>query len=185
MTQWHLRTRSTSYVVSALPDESGLVLDYWGPALAEGVDPAPWSEPERIVSFSAAADVQPLEYASDGQRHGAFSELLVDRGSGHTGASWTLLPDGVVAEHTDAGQTLMVPFQDETGTLRLELRFASSSRHDVIRRNATLHNGGAGTVELPRALYAAWNLPLGQHVHIEYLAGSWGREFQQRSTDLH
>ncbi|WP_460572877.1 alpha-galactosidase [Humibacter soli] len=185
MTQWHLRTRATSYVVSSLPDESGVVLDYWGPVLAEGVDSAPWSEPERIVSFSAAADVQPLEYASNGQRHGAFSELLVDRGSGHTGASWTLLPDGVSAHHTHSGQALTLPFQDETGTLRLELRFATSSQHDVIRRSATVHNQGDATVELTRAFSAAWNLPLGQHVHIDYLAGSWGREFQQRSTDLH
>jgi alpha-galactosidase len=187
--RWHLRTRGTSYVVSALADGSGLVLDYWGPAL-EGADNAldvvpAWDEPDRLVSFSARADAQPLEYASAGQRHASFSELLLDRGDGRTGARWTLVPDGVVHRARHAGDELIVPFVDETATLTLELRMRTSADHDVVRRSARLKNDGAAAIDLPRVFSAAWNLPLGQHVHVDYLAGAWAREFQCRSTEVH
>jgi alpha-galactosidase len=193
--RWHLRTRSTSYVVSALADGSGLVLDYWGPALegsgarrgtSEVLDVVPaWDEPDRVVSFSARADAQPLEYASAGQRHASFSELELDRGDGRTGARWTLVPDGVVYRAHDTGDELVVPFIDESAVLTLELRIRTSVDHDVIRRGARLLNNGGAAIDLPRTFSAAWNLPLGQHVRIDYLAGAWAREFQTRSTELH
>ncbi|GAB3609684.1 alpha-galactosidase [Humibacter ginsengiterrae] len=185
--RWHLRTRGTSYIVSVTPDGSGLVLDYWGPSISEdALDDIPqWNEPERFVSFSSAADVQPLEYASDGQRHASFSELLIDRGSGRTGARWSVVRDEVLSRRSDGGDELVVPFDEETGTLRLELRARTSREHDVIRRSARLVNRGADRIELPRMFSAAWNLPLGQDVHVDYLGGSWAHEFQRRSIDLH
>lgn len=186
--RWHLRARSTSYVVSALPDGSGLVLDYWGPtADADGLaDTVPsWDEPDRFVSFSAKADAQPLEYASAGQRHASFAELLVDRGDGRTGARWSVLSGEVVHRPRDGGDELVVPFADETGTLRLELMVRTSADHDVVRRSVRLRNRGTTAITLPRVFSAGWNLPLGQHVRIDYLAGSWAREFQHRATELH
>jgi len=185
--RWHLRTRSTSYLVGAPPDASGAVLDYWGPALTEqgAADLPAQAEPDRFVSFSSVADAEPLEYASDGQRHASFSELLVDRGAGRTGARWSLLADDVTYRTGEAGDRLLLPFGDETGTLRLELRFVTSRRHDVVRRGMSLDNTGTRPVELPRAFSAAWNLPLGQHVRVDYLGGTWAREFQTRSVELH
>lgn len=179
--QWVLRTRNTDYGVSVLPDGSGVVLDGWG---VHGGVLENWSEPERECGFTTAADVTPLEYASDGQRHGAFSELLVRRGAGHNGAAWTVKSDEIQFETKGAGDRLLVPLVDETADLRLELNFATSSRHDVVRRSIRLVNEGSTDIELPRAFSAGWNLPLGQRVHVDYLAGSWAREFQRRSVDL-
>lgn len=182
MTQWRLRTASTLYVVSLLRDRDGsgdgLALDYWGAATPEAVPE--WSEPERFVGFATAADAAPLEYASAGQRHVAFSELLVDRGDGRTGARWRVLADEV--RSTEA--SLDVPFADETGTLLLTLHYAVSPAHDVVRRSVTLTNSGETTIELRRAFSAGWNVPVGQSARIDYLAGAWAYETNRRSLDL-
>lgn len=180
-TQWELLTRRTAYVLSVLPDGSGLVPDHWGPQIG---NVPPWAEPERFAGFTTAADVTPLEYASDGQRHGAFSELLLERRNAYAGACWTVIPEQVEFTRTAAGDRLNVPLVDETGGLTLELRFQTSLSHDVVRRSITLSNRGVECVELSRAFSGAWNLPLGQKVRVDYLAGSWAREFQRRSIDL-
>ncbi|WP_246018193.1 alpha-galactosidase [Amnibacterium kyonggiense] len=125
------------------------------------------------------SDVSPLEFASDGQRHTAFAELLIDRGNGRTGARWTVLDDLAADSHR-----LTVPFIDETGTLRLELHYATSPEHDAVRRWVRLTNTGSEAVELRRAFSAGWNLPLGPHVRVEHLAGWWAGETRRRSTDL-
>lgn len=184
MSQWHLHTRRTSYALSLTADASGAVSDYWGPALAVGEDPAPWAEPDRFVGYAADADAQPLEYASDGQRHTAFSELLIDRGNSRTGARWML--HGEPRWRSDSsGDELELAFRDETGTLELVLGYRSSREHDVIRRWTRIANHGSDTVTLPRAFSAAWNAPVGQRVRVDYLAGSWAREFQERSAQVH
>lgn len=180
-TQWELRSRRTSYVVSALADGSGLVLDHWGPPVGTV---APWAEPDRYTGFTSAADVTPLEFASAGQRHGAFSELLLSRPVSYEGARWRLLADETVLDRTTAGDSLRAAFSDETGQLTLELRFQTSRDHDVVRRGMRLTNRGSEVVELGRAFSGGWNLPLGQRVRIHYLAGSWAREFQQHAVDL-
>ncbi|RMB61793.1 alpha-galactosidase [Tessaracoccus antarcticus] len=180
-TQWELQTRRTAYVVSVLPDGSGLVPDHWGPQMG---DVPRWAEPYRFSGFTTAADVTPLEYASDGQRHAAFSELLVARPDSYTGACWTVLPEEATLTRTSVGERLIVPLLDETGELTLELRFQTSLTHDVVRRSITMTNRGGEAVELSRAFSGAWNLPLGQKVRVDYLAGSWAREFQRRSIDL-
>ena len=178
--QWNMRTRTTCYVVSALQDGSGIVLDHWG----EVAEVAQWAEPDRITGFVTKADVTPLEYSSSGQRHAAFSELLLDRGDSYTGAAWTLLAEEV--ELTAAGDEslLVLPLADETGMLRLELSFTVSRRHDVVRRRVRLINKGPSSIQLQRAFSAGWNLPLGQQVRVNYLAGSWAHEFQRRSIEL-
>lgn len=184
--QWTLMTRACSYAVSVLPDGSGAVLDYWGATPRAG-SPVPieaWSEPNRVTGFVTAADVQPLEYASAGQRHAEFSELLVDRGNGYTGAAWRFR-EGEVRFVTDAsGDRLELPFMDETGTLRLTMVTVTRRDHDVVRRSIRLCNTGPGIVELPRVLSAGWNLPLGRRVRIDYLAGGWAHEFQPESIEL-
>ncbi|MBT2515980.1 alpha-galactosidase [Streptomyces sp. ISL-90] len=179
--QARLRTRTTEYVVSVLPDGSGLVLDHWG-ELVDGPVEA-WSEPDRIVSFATTADAAPLEFASAGQRHVQFSELLVDRGDGWLGAAWTLRGDLETVSSAD-GSRLTAEFADETGTLVLVLEYETSTRHDVVRRRMTVRNEGTTRIELPRAFSAGWNLPLGQAVHVDYLAGRWATEFQRRSIEL-
>lgn len=178
--QWRLRTKSTLYCLRMLPDSSGLVLDHWG----EPTEVPPWPDTEPAPVFALPADVLPLEYASNGQRAVSFSELLVDRGAGNTGAIWTVLPNEVRWTSEATGDLLVVPLRDETGDLRLELTYSTSQKHDVIRRRAALRNDGASPVELRRAFSAAWNLPLGQHVRVDYLAGAWAREFQPRSVEL-
>lgn len=183
--QWTLTTSSCSYAVSVLSDGSGAVLDYWGMTpVTGGVRFEPWSEPDRMVGFVTAADVQPLEYASAGQRHVEFGELLVDRGDGSTGASWTFRAEEASFTSDGSGDRLELPFDDETGTLRLTLVTATRRDHDVVRRNIRIRNAGSGAVELPRVLSAGWNLPLGRRARIDYLAGAWAHEFQPESIDL-
>ncbi|WP_306893769.1 glycoside hydrolase family 36 N-terminal domain-containing protein [Agromyces albus] len=145
-TQARLRTRTTEYVVSVLPDGSGLVLDHWG-ELVDGPVEA-WSEPDRIVSFATTADAAPLEFASAGQRHVQFSELLVDRGDGWLGAAWTLRGELETVSSVD-GTGLTAEFADETGTLVLVLEYETSTRHDVVRRRMTVRNEGTTRIELP------------------------------------
>lgn len=180
--QARLRTRTTEYVVSVLPDGSGLALDHWGEPIDGPVEA--WSEPDRMVSYATTADAAPLEFASAGQRHVQFSEMLVDRGDGWLGAAWTLRGE-LESVSSVEGSRLSAEFADETDTLALTLEYETSTRHDVVRRRMTLRNDGATRIELPRAFSAAWNLPLGQAVHVDYLAGRWATEFQRRSIELH
>jgi alpha-galactosidase len=180
--QARLRTRTTEYAVSVLPDGSGLVLDHWGEPIDGPVEA--WSEPDRIVSYATTADAAPLEFASAGQRHVQFSELLVDRGDGWFGAAW-MLRGGLETVSSADRSRLTAEFADETDTLVLALEYGTSSRHDVVRRRMTLRNEGTTRIELPRAFSAGWNLPLGQAVVVDYLAGRWATEFQRRSIELH
>ncbi|HEY4269704.1 MAG TPA: alpha-galactosidase [Galbitalea sp.] len=181
--QWTLATRSSEYIVSLLPDGSGLVLDHWGAPAFGGVEP--WSEPTRFPQYRLPADVAPLEYATAGQRHTAFSELLIDRGDSLTGAAWTVETSGIRFDDGVDGATLHVPFADETGELRLTLSTATDAGTDVVRRWMALDNlSQTRTVELPRVFSAGWSLPVGQLARIHYLAGAWAQEFQPQQLDL-
>ena len=179
--QWTLRTAASEYVVSLLPDDSGLVLDHWGIPVPDGVPS--WSEPERFPQYRLPADVAPLEYATAGSRQTGFSELLIDRGDSLTGAAWLVESAGILFE--DGGHSLAVPFRDETGDLRLTLHTVTTRSTDVVRRWITLENlGGDGRVELGRAFSAGWALPVGQRSRVHYLAGAWAQEFQPQQLDL-
>jgi alpha-galactosidase len=179
--QWTLRTATSAYVVSLLPDDSGLVLDHWGAPVADGVPP--WSEPTRFPQYRLPADVAPLEYATAGQRQTAFSELLIDRGDSLTGATW-LAETTQIRFDPEAG-SLSVPFRDETGELRLTLHTATTPTTDVVRRWVSLENlGTQRSVELRRAFSAGWPLPVGQRARVNYLAGAWAQEFQPQQLDL-
>ncbi|HMH57725.1 MAG TPA: alpha-galactosidase [Galbitalea sp.] len=178
--QWTLRTTTSEYVVSLLPDDSGLVLDHWGVPVPGGLPP--WSEPDRHPQYRLPADAAPLEYATAGQRHTGFSELLIDRGDSLTGAAWLAETAGILFDQQ--ASSLSVPFRDETGTLRLTLHTTTSQATDVVRRWITLENLGEGTIELPRAFSAGWSLPVGQRSRVHYLAGAWAQEFQPQHLDL-
>jgi alpha-galactosidase len=178
--QWTLRAASSEYVVSLLPDDSGLVLDHWGTPVPGGI-PA-WSEPDRFPQYRLPADVAPLEYATAGQRQTAFSELLIDRGDALTGATWLAEVEGILFDRQ--ASSLSVPFRDETGDLRLTLHTTSSKASDVVRRWITLENHGANPIELPRAFSAGWSLPVGKKARLYYLAGAWAQEFQPQRLDL-
>ena len=184
--QWTLPTASGQYVVSLLPDSSGLVLDHWGATIDDGVEP--WSEPDRRDQYRLPADAAPLEFATAGQRHVGFSELLIDRGDSLTGAAWHCSdPDGSSVEviRADGRTALAVSFEDERGELRLTLRVATDDLHDVVRRSIRLDNiSDARTVTLPRAFSAGWALPVGQTATVRYLAGRWAEEFTPKSIDL-
>ena len=181
--QWTLPTATSEYTVSLLPDGSGLVLDRWGAPVDGPVEP--WAESDRFASFATAADFAPLEYASAGQRHMTFSELLVDRGDSRNGASWTCDESSIRFTTIDGATNLEVPFIDETGSLHLALSYATTSDHDVVRRSTTITNHSADvTVTLPRAFSGGWNVPVGQRARIEYLAGTWSNEFNRRHIDL-
>ena len=178
--QWALRTATSEYIVSLLPDDSGLVLDHWGSPVPGGV-PA-WSEPDRFPQYRLPADVAPLEYATAGHRQTAFSELLIDRGDSLTGATWRAEIDDILFDSQES--SLSVPFRDETGDLRLTLHTRSSRTTDVVRRWIALENLGASGIELTRAFSAGWSLPVGQHGRVHYLAGAWAQEFQPQQLDL-
>ena len=169
-TQWRLPTARGEYVVSLSEDRAGLVLDHWGAAIP---GPVPrWSEPERPYQHRLPADAMPLEYASAGHRHTGFSELLVDRGElGPTGARFQF-----VAARQENGR-LEVDFADVPGALALTLTTVTAAEHDVVRRWVTITNTGAETVWLPRALSAAWSIPVGRTARVTGYAGSWSREF--------
>ncbi|MGQ7312352.1 alpha-galactosidase [Microbacterium arabinogalactanolyticum] len=175
-----LRTARTQYSISITEDGHDVVLDHWGVPLGDA--PA-YSQLERIISHVTEPDVLPVEFASAGRRHTAFSELLVERADGGTGALWTFDPGPRVTSGGD-GDELLLTAVDETGSLRLELRYRTSTAHDVVTRSATVVNDGTAIVTLPRAFSAGWNLPIGQRARVDYLAGSWAREFQRRSLDL-
>jgi alpha-galactosidase len=180
--QWRLRTQTGEYAVSVLPDGSGLVLDHWGELIA-GDLPA-WSEPDQRIVFATPSDFAPLEYASAGQRHVTFSELLIDRGNSLDGASWSVDYGAARLTRNGSGDSLEVPFLDEAQAIRLTLIVSTSSSHDVVRRHVRVLNLSNDTISLPRAFSAGWNIPLGQAVRVEYLAGSWSHEFQRRHVDL-
>jgi alpha-galactosidase len=180
--QWTLPTANAEYVVSLLPDGTGLVLDHWGRPTG-GVEP--WSEPHRKDQYRLPADVAPLEYATAGHRHTAFSELLVDRGDSLTGAIWAADEPNILFSSTGEGASLVVPFTDETGDLRLTLRTATSTSHDIVRRSVVVENVSPDReVTLPRAFSAGWALPVGQRSRVHYLAGAWAQEFQPNHVDL-
>ena len=178
--RWLLRTRSTLYAVSALSDGSGIVLDHWAEAWDAPLSP----EPAGPIGFALPSDVMPLEYASDAQLAVSFPEMLIDHDDGTSGAVWAVAVDGTRFRSDAAGDLLEVLLRDERDELSLELSFATSRRHDVIRRHVSVCNGGADEVVLRRVFSAAWNPPVGQRVRVDYLSGAWGREFQRRSVDV-
>ncbi|MFC4137890.1 MULTISPECIES: alpha-galactosidase [unclassified Microbacterium] len=178
--QWTLRTARTRYVISLTEDGRNVLLDHWGPDIGEVPR---YAQPDRLVGHVTEVDVLPLEYASAGQRHTAFSELRVERADFGTGAIWSFDSTATVSEAAD-GDELVLSAVDESGALQLQLRYRTSGAHDVVTRSITISNGGADAVTLPRAFSAGWNLPVGQRVRLDYLAGSWAREFQRRSIDL-
>lgn len=178
--QWALRTARTQYVISLTADARSVVLDHWGAPL-ERVPR--YDQSERVLSHITDTDALPVEYASDGQRHTAFTELRVDRADSGAGAIWTFDPSAHVTTDAD-GDELVLTAVDETATLRLELRYRTDHAHDVVARRMVLVNDGPDAITLPRAFSAGWNLPVGQCARVEYLAGSWAREFQRRSVDL-
>lgn len=181
--QFTLPTAHSEYIVSVLPDGSGLVLDHWGVPVFGGVEP--WSEPAFFPVHRVVDDIAPLEYATAGQRHTAFSELHVDRGESLTGARWSVQDQGVRFESTDHGTDLSVPFIDELDELRLTLHTSTTTRTDVVRRWVTLDNlSPSRTVDLRRAFSAGWTLPVGGRARLHYLAGAWAREFQPQVIDL-
>lgn len=180
MGRWRLRTCRTEYVVSLLPDGDGLVTEYWG-AVTDAPPPPLQTDP--FPAFQHRMDSLPLEYASAGQRHSAFSELLVEREDG-AGTLWRVDLPAVEHAASGDGDRLDVPFDDESGTLRLTLHIATDPRHDVIRRWVTVSNAGSGTVALPRAFSAGWTVGTGRAARIHYLAGRWGQEMQRRSVAL-
>ncbi len=169
--QYRLETAHTVYVVSTV--EGGAVLDYWGPP-SSSVEM--WDEPERIVSLATADDHLPLELATQGQRHVAFSEVRVERPNGLSGAGWGSTPQSVrhgphELTMTHAGDGLL-----------LTTFWRTSAEHDVITRWFDITNTGTGDVWLPRALSAGWNIPIDAPIH--YLSGSWAREFQTQTIEL-
>jgi alpha-galactosidase len=178
--QWTLRSANSEYVVSLLPDDSGLVLDHWGSPLVDGTPP--WAEPVRFPQYRVPADVAPLEYATAGQRQTAFSELLIDRGNSLTGAAWKIDDEGVTFD--EDASSLAVAFLDETRQLRLTLCTSTTLTSDVVRRWVVLENLGSERVELRRAFSAGWALPVGQRARLHYLAGAWAQEFQPQHIDL-
>lgn len=181
--QFVLRTARSEYIVSLRPDGSGLVLDHWGIPLPGGVEP--WDEPHLFALHRTIDDLAPLEYASAGQRQTAFSELLVDRGDGRTGARWAVEYDGVQVTHTAEGDRLDVPFVDERAELRLVLSTVTDSRTDVVRRWVTVHNLSSNrTIKLRRVFSAGWALPIGRSPRIHCLAGAWAQEFQPQQLEL-
>jgi alpha-galactosidase len=181
--QFILPTAHSEYIVSLLPDGSGVVLDHWGAPAFGGVEP--WSEPTLFPLHRSPDDVAPLEYATAGQRHAAFSELLVDRGGSLTGARWSVREQGTRFETTGHATDLAVPFIDEREELRLTLHTSTTASTDVVRRWVTVENlSPSRTIELPRAFSAGWALPVGTNARLHYLAGAWAREFQPQVMDL-
>lgn len=169
--QYWLETASTHYVVSTV--DGGVVLDHWGP---KSSSIPMWTETDRVVSLATEDDLRPLEFATQGQRHTAFSELRIERPNGVNGSRWSLDADATKA----TSHELTLVFRDED--MELELMWRASPDHDVIRRWVRVTNHGSEPVFLPRALSAGWNVDL--RAPIQYLSGSWGREFQPQQLSL-
>lgn len=184
--QWALTTKRSSYVISMLDGDQGLVLDHWGASLPYDVVTR-WDEPDRSVQYRFFEDAAPMEYASMGARQTAFSELVVDRGSGSVGASWTWVPagtDGATLIEAEDVTTLRFDFTDETATLEMRQYLEVSTHHDVIRRWVSVSNHGAEPVTLDRVFSAGWSPPIHGTVRVHYLAGAWSQEFQPQDLVL-
>ena len=80
--QWTLRTARTNYVISLTADARSVVLDHWGAPLARVPR---YGQPQRVLSHVTETDVLPLEYASDGQRHGVHRVARRSRRRGYGG----------------------------------------------------------------------------------------------------
>ncbi|MBP2356056.1 alpha-galactosidase [Kribbella aluminosa] len=157
----------------------GLVLDYWGPTTLE----VPmWAPPDPMPDFETLADIAPLECTSNGTRHVHQSELLIDHGDGLLGSTWVF--DGHSLTE-DIESVLAVHMRDETGSLRLTLHTAVRPDSDVVRRWSTIHNVSADrAVTLRRAWSGGWSVNAPHGARLSYLAGAWGREFDNLQVPL-
>ncbi|RZU53424.1 alpha-galactosidase [Krasilnikovia cinnamomea] len=176
---WILHTAQTTYAVSLAPDRGGLVLDFWGPATDGPV--TRWT-PENLPPFETAADIAPLEYATDGSRHIHHTEMRIDRGNGWFGARWSATSADLDA--TAQQSELTVTFTDESGTLQLVQHIRVRSDHDVVQRWIEITNHGSGAVRLDRVFSGGWTVPSRGGLRIRYLAGGWGHEFREHDLEL-
>ena len=174
-----LRTRTTSYWLAATESGSGLQAAGWGPS---GTAALAASEP-RLPGFDTPEDLIPHEYGVAGTRQVAESELLVRHSGGRSGVALRLAGEPELTR-TETGDTLLARLCDAARTLQVDLRWRTSSEHDVVLRSASITNTGDGPVELGRALSGAFNIHLPGGAMIDALAGGWCEEFSPVRTTL-
>lgn len=178
--KWVLNTATTTYAVSLAPDESALLLDYFGPR-AESV-PA-WEQPDLPPVMSTIPDYAPVEYAALGTRNVHGSELIVEFEDGARGSRFRY------ADHTfdeAEGEThLSVRFVDEQG-LEMVQHVLVRAASDVVERWVVLRDvrEAGGPIRLARAFSGAVCVQASYGVRLDYLAGAWMREHQPQSVDL-
>lgn len=175
--QFDLATRSTGYRVAVSDSRSGLRMVAW-PNDAEAGGAAPL-----LAGFELPEDLIPLEYAVDGTRQLLESELRVHDATGQPGALVRLVGDPVLTATPD-GSVLTARLSDPAVGLEVDLRWRTSTRHDVVARSATVRNTGEHALTLTRVLSAAFNVHLPHGVAIETLQGGWCEEFGTSRTLL-
>lgn len=176
---WTLTTATTQYDLSTAPDGGGLVLDHWGgPATRDQ-----WSAPTSY-QFQTVTDLEPLDYSSLGTRQVGGAELIVETDDGRVGLRLSLTG---TPEFSDDGRItqLVATLTDSSLPVVVVTTTETCRDHDVVRRWATIRNDSdIETVRLTRVFSAAWPVPTGRGVTINYLAGAWSREFMPNSVTL-
>lgn len=201
---FHLRTRSTSYVLKVFP--SGLVAHvYWGtrlddPDLTPLVrlvqrDRPTWEGGGLADDFVGALDAMPQEYPTRGTgdfRPPAIEVTWADgssvcdlRYSSQRIVSGTVpLPGlpGVSSEERDGTETLELTLADPQG-LEVVVRYGVHPDHDALTRSVTVVNRSGQPVGLDRVLSVSVDLYGGDFDEL-HLSGSWGRERHPVRTPL-
>ncbi|MDO7907267.1 alpha-galactosidase [Paenibacillus sp. JX-17] len=193
--QFHLQSKSASYVFQVLP--SGYVNHlYYGKRLRDhdlswltnrveraSFSPNPVNE-DRTISLDTLPQELPV-YGTSDFRHPA---VQIRQHNGSTITEFTYkgyrivkgkpalegLPSTYV-EQEDEAVTLYVELQDQVAGVEIELAYTVFEPYDAITRSMKISNTGQASVEILRALSAAVDFPHAQFDWLQ-LSGAWTRE---------
>lgn len=196
--EFRLQTLRTTYAFRISPDTSNLEHLYWGPMVLASDDLAYLADDSvPLVSFDMLKDTQLLEYADFGSGDFKSPSFEVEYADG------TRLSPVVYKAHqilqgkvrVDEGlpslynetvaecQSLCITMHDPDYGLEVDLWWTIYLDYDVVLRQATIRNlgagpAGSGPVLLRKAASATLMLPAPSHSHYEMtqLSGSWANE---------
>lgn len=174
---WIVETRSAAYALG-VDGEGRLCHRYWGARLPDPADYPPVAPGRPWAAFNPPSQLAREEYPAEGE--GKFIEPCLKLAFADGTRDLRLRFDGAEA----GGDELVVQLRDERYPLRVTLRYAASSAHDLVERRATIANEGDAPVTVERAWSACWHLPRGDGYRLTHLTGRWFDEARIRRDPL-